>query len=392
MNFNNLPERKNTNSIKWDFVTNMYPDLKHEVLPLWVADMDFPCSDEILKELHQRVDTQIFGYSNFDNEYYDIVTNWFKKHYGYVITKENILFSPGIVPALGISIRSLTTEKDAILIQPPVYYPFKNMIVNNNRKIVENQLLKDENGYYTIDFEDLDKKLALPEVKMMIFCSPHNPVGRVWKVEEIEKVVELCIKHNVYLVSDEIHCDLIRDGITFTSVGKFKDKITDKLIICTAPSKSFNLAGLQLSNIIIFNSEIKDKFSNEICNKMSTNLPSPFAISATKAAYSKGEKWLEEVNKYIDDNLEFLKNYIEKNMPDVKYNIPEGTYLAWLDFSAFPFKDKEITDRLLNIGKVAFDEGNLFGKAGEKYQRINVACPRNVLEDALNRIKLALNL
>lgn len=390
MKFDNLPNRKNTNSIKWDFVTYMYPDLKHEVLPLWVADMDFPCSDEILKGLHERVETQIFGYSKFDNEYYEILKKWFSNHYGYSIENENITFSPGIVPALGIAVRSLTTIEDSVLIQPPVYYPFKNMIVNNGRKLVENHLLRDENGYYTIDFEDLDKKLALPEVKMMIFCSPHNPVGRVWKAEEVEKVVELCAKHNVYLISDEIHCDLIREGIRFTSVGKFKDKIADKLIICTAPSKSFNLAGLNLSNIITFNNDIKNKFIDELANKMAVSMPSPFSISATKAAYSKGEEWLADVNKYIDDNLKFMKEFIDKNMPSIKYNIPEGTYLAWMDFSDLPFSDEEITDRLLNVAKVALDEGKIFGRCGEKHQRINVACPRSILEEALNKIKLAL--
>lgn len=386
----NILQRKGTNSIKWDFITNMYPNLKHEVLPLWVADMDFACSQDILNELHKRIDTQIFGYSMFDDEYYEIVSTWFKTHYGYVISKENIFFSPGVVPALGALIRALTNEGDGVLIQPPVYYPFKNMIVNNGRTLVENFLIKNEDNYYTIDFIDLEKKLAQSETKMMILCSPHNPVGRVWKKEELEKIVDLCVKYDVYLISDEIHCDLIRENIKFYSMGLFKDKIKEKLIICTAPSKSFNLAGLQLSNIIIFDENIKKLWNREVSEKLAIGLPSPFAISATKAAYTRGYEWLEEVKKYIDSNLEFIKEYLSKELPAVKYTIPEGTYLAWLDFTNYSFTDEEITERMLNVGKVAFDEGKLFGELGKKYQRINVACPKEILKDALDRIKIAL--
>lgn len=388
-NLDTILQRKNTNSIKWDFITNMYPDLKHEVLPLWVADMDFACSQEILSELHKRIDTEIFGYSMFDDEYYTIVSNWFKTQYDYVINKENIFFSPGVVPALGALVRALTNKGDGVLIQPPVYYPFKNMIVNNERTLIENFLIKNDENYYTIDFIDLEKKLSLPETKMMILCSPHNPVGRVWKKEELEKIVNLCIKYDVYLISDEIHCDLIRENIKFYSMGLFKDKIS-KLIICTAPSKSFNLAGLQLSNIIIFDETIKKLWNKEISEKLAIGLPSPFAISATKAAYTKGQEWLKDVKNYIDSNLIFIQEYLSKELPLVKYNIPEGTYLAWLDFTNYPFTDEEITNKMLNIGKVAFDEGKLFGEAGKKYQRINVACPREILKDALDRIKIAL--
>lgn len=389
-NLNKILNRKNTNSIKWDFITNMYPNLTHEVLPLWVADMDFSCSEEILEALHKKIEDRVLGYSMFDENYYDIIGQWFEENYNYKVKKEEILFSPGVVPALGVLIRILTREGEGVLIQPPVYYPFRNMIVNNSRQVIENKLLKDEKGYYTIDFEDLERKAALPETKMMILCSPHNPVGRVWKKEELEKIVKICLKNDLYLISDEIHCDLIRKNIEFTSLGMFKETIKDKLIICTAPSKSFNLAGLQISNIIIFNEEIKKMWNKEVSDKLAIGLPSPFAIVATKAAYSKGKTWLNQVKTYIDENLIFIQNYLNKEMPKVKYLIPEGTYLAWLDFSEYPFDDEEITRRLLNIGNIAFDEGKLFGDSGKKYQRINVACPRVILEEALNRVKLAL--
>ncbi|WP_281699342.1 MalY/PatB family protein [Cetobacterium somerae] len=387
--FNVLNERKNTNSIKWDFINFMYPDLNHEVLPLWVADMDFECCGSIVNSLKERAESKIYGYSSFDDEYYNIIIKWVNQKYGYSIDKNEIFYSPGIVPALGILIRALTKEKDGIIIQSPVYYPFKNMIVNNHRTVIENNLIN-KNGYYEIDFDDLEEKAKNPNNKMLILCSPHNPVGRVWSSEEIEKIANICIKYNIYLVSDEIHCDLIREGISFTSMGKFKELLKNQLVICTAPSKSFNLAGLNLSNIFIFNESVKELWKNEITNKMAVSNPTPFAISATKAAYTKGDEWLKEVNKYIDNNLIYLKEFLDKKLPNVKYLIPEGTYLAWLDFNNYDLTDEELTNIFLNEAKVAFDEGKLFGKTGEKFQRINVACPRVILEEALEKVYEAL--
>lgn len=387
--FDVLKERKNTNSIKWDFINFMYPDLNHEVLPLWVADMDFECCDSIVNSLKERTESKIYGYSSFDNEYYNIIIKWVNKKYGYSIDKNEIFYSPGIVPALGILIRTLTKEEDGIIIQSPVYYPFKNMIVNNDRTVIENNLIN-KNGYYEIDFDDLEEKAKNPNNKMLILCSPHNPVGRVWSSEEIEKIANICIKYNIYLISDEIHCDLIREGISFTSMGKFKELLKNQLVICTAPSKSFNLAGLNLSNIFIFNESIKELWKNEITNKMAVSNPTPFAISATKAAYTKGDEWLKEVNKYIDNNLIYLKEFLDKKLPNVKYLIPEGTYLAWLDFNNYNLTDEELTNIFLNEAKVAFDEGKLFGKTGEKFQRINVACPKVILEEALEKVYEAL--
>jgi len=387
--FDVLKKRKNTNSIKWDFINFMYPDLNHEVLPLWVADMDFECCDSIVNSLKERAESKIYGYSSFDDEYYNIIIQWVNQKYGYSIDKNEIFYSPGIVPALGILIRALTKEKDGIIIQSPVYYPFKNMIINNHRTLVENNLIN-KNGYYEIDFDDLEEKARNPNNKMLILCSPHNPVGRVWSSEEIEKIANICIKYNIYLISDEIHCDLIREGMSFTSMGKFKELLKNQLVICTAPSKSFNLAGLNLSNIFIFNESIKELWKNEITNKMAVSNPTPFAISATKAAYTKGDEWLKEVNKYIDNNLIYLKEFLDKKLPNVKYLIPEGTYLSWLDFNNYDLTDEELTNIFLNEAKVAFDEGKLFGKTGEKFQRINVACPRVILEEALEKVYEAL--
>ena len=351
--------------------------------------MDFECCGSIVNSLKDRAESKIYGYSSFDDEYYNIIIQWVNQKYGYSIDKNEIFYSPGIVPALGILIRALTKEKDGIIIQSPVYYPFKNMIVNNHRTVIENNLIN-KNGYYEIDFDDLEEKAKNPNNRMLILCSPHNPVGRVWSSEEIEKIANICIKYNIYLISDEIHCDLIREGISFTSMGKFKELLKNQLVICTAPSKSFNLAGLNLSNIFIFNESIKELWKNEITNKMAVSNPTPFAISATKAAYTKGDEWLKEVNKYIDNNLIYLKEFLDKKLPNVKYLIPEGTYLAWLDFNNYDLTDEELTNIFLNEAKVAFDEGKLFGKTGEKFQRINVACPRVILEEALEKVYEAL--
>ncbi|MDP0488896.1 MAG: MalY/PatB family protein [Fusobacterium sp. JB021] len=388
-NFNKIVDRKETNSVKWDFVNFMYPKLDHDVLPLWVADMDFQCSSEITKALNKRVNHKIFGYSYFDQEYYNIVKEWFKENYSYEIKEKEINYSPGVVPAIGILIDILTEKGDGVIIQPPVYGPFKGAILSHDRKVIKNHLINDDDSYY-INFKDLERKVKNPNNKLLILCSPHNPVGRVWTKEELEKIVEICDENNIYIIADEIHCDLIRSNVKFTSMGTLKKRIQNKLIICTSPSKSFNLAGLQLSNIIIFSNKIKKKWTDEIVKKMHLGLPSPFAITATKAAYSKSKPWLIKVNKYIDDNFKFLEDYLNEHLPKVKYIIPEGTYLAWLNFSEYDLSDEEINDRMINKGKVAFNKGTLFGRDGKKYQRINVACSREILKEALIRIELAL--
>lgn len=388
-NFNKVIDRKKTNSMKWDFIDIVYPDINHEVLPLWIADMDFQCSNEITKALTKRVNHKIFGYSFFDQEYYDILIKWFKENYSYNIEKKNINYSPGVVPALAILIKILTEEGDGVIIQPPVYGPFQSTILSNKRKVVKNHLINNK-GHYSIDFKDLEIKIKNSNNKLLILCSPHNPVGRVWTKEELEKIVNICTENDIFIIADEIHCDIIRNNVNFTSMGTFKKNIKEKLIICTSPSKSFNLAGLQLSNIIIFSNKIKKKWTEEVVSKMHMGLPSPFAITATKAAYSKSKPWLTKVNSYIDDNLKFLEEYLNEHLPKIKYIIPEGTYLAWLDFSEYNLSDDEIIHRMLNKGKVAFNKGVLFGKDGKQYQRINVACSREILNEVLIRIELAL--
>lgn len=383
-------KRKGTNSIKWDFANIFYPNLKGDnILSLSVADMDFDCSFEILKSLDLRLQDKIFGYSYFDLEYYEIIKKWFKENYSYELTYKNINYSPGVIPGIGALIRALTNVEDEIIIQPPVYGPFKDLILENDRKPIFNPLINN-NGYYSIDFEDLEEKAKNPNVKMLIFCSPHNPVGRVWKKEEIEKIVSIVKENNLYLISDEIHCDLIRKNISFTSLGLYKDILKEKLVICTAPSKSFNLAGLQLANIIIFSSEIRKKWKKELGRKMHITNPNSFSINATKAAYKESKAWLEDVNIYIEDNLIFLKKYLDENLPKLKYEIPEGTYLAWIDFSSYNLSHEEIIKRVVYKEKLVLNNGKTFGEEGEKFLRMNVACSRDVLKLALGRLLNAL--
>lgn len=382
-------DRKNTGSIKWQFVKFMYPEVEHEVLPLWVADMDFSCAQPILNALHARVDREIFGYSSFDEKYYDAVTDWFKRRHKWEIEKNDIFFSPGIVPALGLLVRGLTKKGEGVIIQQPVYYPFMNMIKNNGRNIVNNPLVN-KNGYYEMDYEDLEKRAQNPNNKLMLLCSPHNPVGRVWTKEELMKVHEICERNGVILISDEIHCDLLRDGVTHIPFHTLGEEAKKNTIVCTAPSKSFNLAGMQLSNLVISNHELQKKWTDEIEEKISLTNPSPFAIEATIAAYNESEEWLNQVNSYIDENHKFLKEYIEANLPKLTFTIPEGTYLAWVGFENYGLSNEELKNTMLCKANIALDDGILFGEAGGQYQRINVACPQSILKEALDRIKNAL--
>lgn len=389
VNLDRIVERKNTNSIKWEFVEFMYPEVKHEVLPLWVADMDFSCPQPILDALHARVDKEIFGYSSFDPTYYDAVINWFKKNHKWEIEKSDIFFSPGIVPALGFLVKALTKEGEGVIIQQPVYYPFMNMIKNNNRKIVNNALVNN-NGYYTMNYEELEELAKNPQNNLMFLCNPHNPVGRVWTKEELEKVQDICKRNGVIIISDEVHCDITRKGVQYVPFHTLSEETKENVIVCTAPSKSFNLAGLQISNLVISNPELQNKWLVEIRDKSSSSLPSPFAIDATRAAYNHCGEWLDEVKVYIDENLKFVKEYIDLNMPKVSFVIPEGTYLAWIGFEKYGKTKEELKNLMLYKANVALDDGVLFGEDGGQYQRINVACPRTILKEALDKIRFAM--
>ncbi len=309
--FDTVLSRTGTGCIKWDKPFACSDE--QTVLPLWVADMDFPCSTEIQEALHRRVEEQIYGYScGFDDAYRNSVTGWFQRRFQWTIAADSIFYAGGVVPAIAYLLEILSEEGDSILIQPPVYYPFRNKILATRRCVVESPLCNTD-GVYTIDFADLEEKLAADEVKGMILCSPHNPVGRVWSKEELQQVADLAHTYGKWIISDEIHCDLIREGIHHIPLHTLVPEYKDEIIVCTAPSKSFNLAGLQNSNIIITKPEYQQRWKEFVGNRLSLNSCNSFALAATKAAYNESEDWLNQVNSYIDQNIRYACDYLEKS-------------------------------------------------------------------------------
>lgn len=393
MNYNldKFVDRNGTNSAKWEAMNLMEPNADDTTLPFWVADMDFPCSQPILEALNKRIDRKIFGYSVMPSgDFYRAVIGWYLHRFDWYVNSSDIFYSIGIVPALSYLVEILSEPDENVLIQRPVYYPFTNVVLSNNRKVVSNSLIN-TNGYYTIDFVDFEEKASDPKTKLFILCHPHNPVGRVWNEIELKKMADICKKHNVTIVSDEIHYDLIRSDKKHTPLVKLCPEYKDLIVTCTAPSKTFNLAGAQMSNIIIHNKDIQKKWSDYVISKLHISMPTPFAIEATKAAYTLSEDWLLQVNNYLDENLKMMKEFLEINTPKVKFEIPEGTYLCWIDVRDYKIDHIELCDSLIRYGKVFFEDGILFGEEGKGFLRVNVSCTRETLLTGLQRFAGVLN-
>ena len=380
--FDTVVNRKNTNAIKYDLAKKR--GKPEDAVSLWVADMDFPTAPCIQKAVAEKAAHGIWGYSRPDNRYYDALKKWYKERHNFEVQNEWVVNTPGVCFALAAAIKAFTKEGESVLIQKPVYYPFFNIINSLQRKVVNSSLIL-KNNHYEIDFDDFERKIVQENVKMFILCSPHNPGGRVWTKQELQKISEICLAHNVLVVSDEIHSDITFGSNVHTVYGSLSEQALKNSIICTAPSKSFNLAGLQFSNIFIADEKLRKAFSEEL-DKTGYDEPSVFGIVAATAAYSEGADWFDSVKSYIWENILFAKKYIEENASQIKVLVPEGTYLLWLDFSKTGLSDSEINDRVLNKAKVWLDRGSMFGKEGEKFQRINCATPRIILEDALKRI------
>ena len=380
--FDAVVNRKNTNAIKYDLAKKR--GKPEDAVSLWVADMDFPTAPCIQKAVAEKAAHGIWGYSRPDNRYYDALKKWYKERHNFEVQNEWVVNTPGVCFALATAVKAFTKEGESVLIQKPVYYPFFNIINSLQRKVVNSSLIL-KNNHYEIDFDDFERKIVQENVKMFILCSPHNPGGRVWTKQELQKISEICLAHNVLVVSDEIHSDITFGSNVHTVYGSLSEQALKNSIICTAPSKSFNLAGLQFSNIFIADEKLRKAFSEEL-EKTGYDEPSVFGIVAATAAYSEGADWFDSVKSYIWENILFAKNYIEENASQIKVLVPEGTYLLWLDFSETGLSDSEINDRVLNKAKVWLDRGSMFGKEGEKFQRINCATPRIILEDALKRI------
>ena len=378
--FNTVIERRNTNSIKYDPVSRGKPE---DVLPLWVADMDFATPPCVQDALVSRVRHGIFGYSEPDASYWTAVQEWYKNRFEWETQKDWLFITPGVVNALYIAVRALTKPEDAILIQQPVYYPFGSSAVKTGRKLLVNELVY-KDGSYTIDFEDFENKIK--EAKVFILCNPHNPVGRVWTRDELLRMGEICLRYGVIVISDEIHQDIVFPPFKHLVFAGLDARFADITITCTSPSKTFNLAGLQHANIFIFNKNLRDLFKQEY-ERCGLSQPNIMGIISCEAAYNGGAQWLDELIDYIADNMLFLDNYLKKQIPKIKLVKPEGTYLAWLDCSGLKLSAKDLDTAIIKKCKLWLNDGVMFGKCGSGFQRINAACPRSVLENALERLK-----
>ena len=383
LDFDKVIDRRNTRCLKYDFAKRR--GMPEDVLPLWVADMDFATSSYIEDALIERAKHGIFGYSEVQTPYFEILENWLKKHHNWDVQEKWLIKTPGVVFALAMAVKAYTEIDEGILIQAPVYYPFYEVIRDNGRKIVENELYLGDDNRYHIDFEDFEDKIISEKVRLFILCSPHNPVGRVWTAEELVKLGDICVKHGVIVVSDEIHADFVFKGRhhVFASLKKEFENIS---ITCTSPSKTFNLASMMMSNIFIPNHELKRKFRKEL-DAAGTSQLGIMGLVACEAAYCKGEEWYRSMIEYVRKNIEFTKEYIAENIPDVSMIDIEGTYLVWLDFHKTGLSAEELDRRIIHNAKLCLDSGKIFGKCGEGFQRINVACPRSILKEALDRIK-----
>jgi len=382
--FDQVIERRNTNCIKYDFAAKY--GMPEEILPMWVADMDFMASQRIMEAIEERVKHGIFGYTESGEDYYEAVAGWMEKRHGWKVRPEWLVKTPGVVFALAMAVRAYSEEGGAVLIQQPVYYPFKRVIEENGRKAVSSDLVLGEDGKYHMDFEDFEKKIVENAVLLFLLCSPHNPAGRVWTEEELLQVGEICQKHHVIVVSDEIHADFVFGNRKHYVFANLKPEFAEMSVVCTSPSKTFNIAGLQVSNIFIENEELRDRFKKQI-EAMGSSGPNVLGLTACEAAYRHGGGWYEAMMKYISGNIEFMKEYIEAELPQLRMAETEGTYLVWVDFRELGLSEADLENLIVKKANLWLDRGAMFGKAGEGFERFNVACPRSVLKRALDQLK-----
>ncbi|MFC2710291.1 MalY/PatB family protein [Hoylesella oralis] len=378
--FDKIITRRGTNSYKWD-------ELKgSDIIPMWVADMDFQTAPCIIEALQRRVEHGIFGYTLVPSSYYDAVIGWFNRRHQWQIDRSWILYTSGVVPALSAIIKALTQPKDKVLIQSPVYNCFFSSIKNNGCEAVESPLVYQKNTYY-VDWNDFEAKLSDPLVKLFILCNPHNPAGRVWKREELLRMNELCMKHGVKVIADEIHCELVMPGHTFVPFASISEDTLNNSITCNSPSKSFNTAGLQIANIICNDKETRLRIDrainiNEVCDV------NPFGVIALQVAYNEGSDWLDALNAYLYDNYLALKTYFAANMPQLEVTRLEGTYLVWVNIKPLGISSDALTEKLLSEAKVKVNSGTMYGRqTGEGFIRLNIACPRSQMMEGLQRIK-----
>ena len=387
LDFDKVVDRKNTSCLKYDFAVKR--GMPADILPLWVADMDFKTSSYIQDAVAAQAEHGIYGYTESGASYFEAVQSWFFTHYDWKVEEKWLVKTPGVVFALAMAVQAFTQENDAVMIQQPVYYPFSGVIKDNGRRIIDNTLVQDEAGSYHMDLADFEEKIIREKVKLFFLCNPHNPVGRAWTREELEKIGDICYKHHVLIVSDEIHADFVynRKHQVLVNLKKEYEEIT---ITCTAPSKTFNIAGLQVSNIFIPDNQLRHRFKRQIAASGYSQLNAA-GLVACEAAYRYGEEWNRGVTAYIRENISSTKKSLEERISKVKMLEPEGTYLVWVDFRALGLSNRELEDLIIHKAGLWLDSGAIFGAAGEGFQRINVACPRVTLQTALEKIETAVN-
>ncbi len=375
--FDKITPRRGTNSYKWDSAEDK------DVLPMWVADMNFQTAPCIIEALKKRVEHGIFGYTRVPEEYYEAVISWFHRRHQWQIERNWFIYTSGVVPALSAVIKALANEGDNILTLTPVYNCFFSSIRNNGCKL-SSCALKYENNTFSIDYEDLERRAADPKTPLLLLCNPHNPSGRVWTREELQRIGDICIKHNVIVVSDEIHCEIVHPGYKYIPFASISEEFQKHSVTCISPSKAFNIAGLQIANIIVENSEWRQRIDkainiNEVCDV------NPFGVIATIAAYNEGGEWLDELLEYIHANYLFFRDYCEKHFPQFPVAPLEGTYLVWMDCRSFHIPSEQLEEDLMKKSKLWLNAGSMYGKEGEGFMRWNLACPRQFVEDGLKR-------
>lgn len=374
--FDKVTNRRGTLSYKWD-------DVEEGVLPMWVADMDFPTAPAIIEALHKRIDNGCFGYTLVPDEYYTAVADWFSRRHGWNIDRKMMIYTSGVVPAISAIIKALTESGDKVIVQTPVYNCFFSSIRNNGCKILSNPLIQ-KYDTFEMDFEDLERKAADPKAKIMLLCNPHNPAGRVWTKDELRRLGEICIRHGVMVISDEIHCEFVFDGYKYTPFASISKELSANCITCISPSKAFNIAGLQIANIVAPDADTRAKVDkainiNEVCDV------NPFGVIATIAAYNEGEEWLSQLVEYIKGNYDYFLDFCRKNLPEFPVMKLEGTYLAWMDCRKTGLTSELMEQELEEEVKLKLNAGTMYGAEGEGFLRWNLACPRKLLKDGLER-------
>ena len=379
-NFDQPINRRGTSCVKWDVADRAFQG--NDLLPMWIADMDFATAPAIAEEMHKRVDAGVFGYGMLPAEYYEAVISWMRRRHGCEIQKDWITYTAGVVTALNYAIQVISEPGDEIMVHTPIYHPFFSVVEDQDRVLLRSPL-KEEDLHYTMDFEDMERRVT-EKTRAVLFCSPHNPVGRVWKKEELEQLADFCKRHNLYIISDEIHHDLVFEKHTmFLNVD---EELAQRTILCTAPSKTFNIAGIQVSNAIIPNDELRQKFK-DLLNKAHIGSAHAMAAPALIGAYNGSEDWLEELLVYLKANRDFFCETIEKELPMLRVRKPEGTYLTWVDCSGLGMTPDELKRFMIDRCGMALSSGITFGEEGAQFMRFNLACPRATVEECLRRLK-----